>query len=160
VREIEKCYYYLHTNGDLIHKNYLDNEQVSDFRESGFVKMFWLIDITDRSTAWGMLIEAEVCGANEERLKELKEKWGITDADGKHYLDYLGLKLSQDGNQLCVTTKNFVNLQESPAGFGSNIFEALVALCRNLNYRPQKMWGNSFEDLIRNKQPPHTDKEE
>ena len=142
-------YYYLHTNGDLIYKRYLDDEQVSDFRESPFVKMFWGIDLEDRSTAWGMLVEATTLGADKKRVDELCEKWGINDTDGKRYLEYLGLEISQDGNQICVKRKDFINLQESPAGFGDDIFSALVDLCKQLKYTPQKMWGKSFSDLCK-----------
>lgn len=39
----------------------------------------------------------------------------------------------QDGNQVCAHLNDFVNLQESPAGFGDTEEEALADLRRNLN---------------------------
>jgi hypothetical protein len=42
--------YYLHTNGELIHKNYTEGIE-ADFRESDFVKAFWVLDPEDRETA-------------------------------------------------------------------------------------------------------------
>ena len=49
--------YYLHTNGELIHKNYTEGIE-ADFRESDFVKAFWVLDPEDRETAWTLLVEA------------------------------------------------------------------------------------------------------
>lgn len=38
------------------------------------------------------------------------------------------LRLFRDGNQWCVTMEDFENLQESPAGFGASVGEAIGEL--------------------------------
>ncbi len=53
-----------------------------------------------------------------------------------------------DGSDWCATKNDFTNLQESPAGFGKTAREALTALCKELGYRPSKMWGPTFERLL------------
>ena len=40
------CYYYLHTNGDLIHKS--KHSDPLDFEESDLVKKWWAIDLENR----------------------------------------------------------------------------------------------------------------
>ena len=62
-------WYYLHTNGSLIFKRF---EPESD---STFVKRVWSVDITDRLSAWTILIESLALGADKARVKELAQKW-------------------------------------------------------------------------------------
>lgn len=38
------------------------------------------------------------------------------------------IQYSIDGNQVCATFDNFINLQESPAGFGDSLKKAFLAL--------------------------------
>lgn len=68
-------YYYLHTNGDLIHKLF---EPEAD---SPFVKKVWILDTRDRGTAWRLVLEGLASGANLERAKELVDKWKLTIED-------------------------------------------------------------------------------
>lgn len=141
-------FYYLHTNGDLIFKNNLPGIE-ADIRESNFAVMSWPIDIGDREDAWQILIEALACGANRDRVQDLASKWHCDDADAQTYADRVGVLLSKDGDQWCATRENFVDLQESPAGFGDTALEAISVLCKNLGYKPQKIWGASFADLLK-----------
>lgn len=117
------CYYYLHTNGDLIHKS--KHADVSDFEESTFVKKWWLIDLENRLDTYNMLIHASMLGIRNERFKELVSKWGITDEDAVKYCDRVGLTQKMDGNSFCVQGKDFINTQESNQGFGDTLFEAI-----------------------------------
>ena len=39
---------------------------------------------------------------------------------------------SHDGDQICATLPDFINLQESPAGFGNTEMEALTDLIKAL----------------------------
>jgi hypothetical protein len=39
-----------------------------------------------------------------------------------------GIQVKKDGNQWCATQADFINLQESPAGFGDSPKEAIEAL--------------------------------
>lgn len=139
-------YYYLHTNGDLIHKN--DYEGISaDFRESPFVRAFWMIDIHNREDAWGLVVEAAALEANKDRVKELAEKWMCTDQDALIYANRIKVKIFKDGDKWCATRLDFVNIQESPIGFGDTIIEAMANLAKALGYRATKLWGNTFKDL-------------
>lgn len=48
---------------------------------------------------------------------------------------------SQDGNMVCATYHNFINLQESPAGFGETRRLAMMALQTEAPLRCQKaLW--------------------
>jgi len=142
-------YYYLHENGKLIYKTYLDGAQVADFRESPVVKMFWKLDTDKRMDAWNLLVEALSLGVDNSRISELADLWGCDNDDAQIYAENIGVVLSVDGNGCCATRKDFVNLQESVAGFGNNYLEALADLCRLLGYKAQKMWGNTFENLVK-----------
>lgn len=85
-----------------------------------------------------------------DRVQELATKWHCGNSDAQIYGDRIGVLLFLDGNQCGATKrKDFVNFQESPAGFGDTALEAMAALCKELGYRPQKMWGASFVDLLK-----------
>ncbi len=140
-------YYYLHTNGELIFKHGTDC--VADIRESDFARACWPIDPTDRANGWSLLVEALSVGAKPERVKELAEKWHCNDEDADHYAGLVGCKLTLDGNSWCATRKDFTNLQESPAGFGDTKLQAMSELCKELGYKACKIWGSSFEELLR-----------
>ena len=71
-----KHWYYLHTNGELIHKRTDPGEDRSDF-----VRRVWPCDLTDRANAWTILTEALALGARTERIRELAEKWSCDSKD-------------------------------------------------------------------------------
>jgi len=79
-------YYYLHTNGDIIGKSPYVVESDPDYFRSDFVRTYWKINLDDRSHAWTLCIEALDLGANEDRIKELIDKWGLTIDDSTEYL--------------------------------------------------------------------------
>ena len=142
-----KHWYYLHTNGDLIHKNDYDGA-AADFRESDFVKAFWMIDTKDRESVWALLVEALALGAKQERINELSEKWGCDDKDAEYYAKHVGLVLQLDGNAWCATGPGFSNLQESPAGFGDSKLEAISELAKDMGLKAGKLWNAHFSDLL------------
>lgn len=146
-------WYYLHTNGDLIYKREL-GETAADIRESDCAKALWPMDPEDRAGAWRVLVEASAAGAKPERIAELAAKWGCTDEDAHIYADHVGAILERDGNAWCAHRENFINLQESPAGFGDTCLEALAELCKELGYKPSKMWGAKFTDLLAKGEQP------
>lgn len=118
------CYYYLHENGDLIHKS--KHFDPYDFEESPFCRKWWKIDLTNRADAYNFLIAATILKANPKRIADLKTHWGIVDDDCIIYLSRVGLQWEMDGDKVCVHAPDFTNLQESPAGFGDTMFEATV----------------------------------
>ena len=141
-------WYYLHTNGELIYKRELGGT-AADIRESNFARGLWPLDPTDRAGAWNICIESLSAGANKDRVLQLAAKWGCDNEDAEHYAEYVGCLLSVDGNQQCATRKDFVCLAESPAGFGDTCLEAMADLCKTLGYKPSKMWGATFKDLLK-----------
>jgi hypothetical protein len=141
-------WYYQHKNGDLIYKREM-GDTAADLRETPFAVMLWPVDPEDRAGAWRICVEALACGAKPERVKELAEKWQCDDQDAKVYADYLGMKLTMDGDHWCATRGDFIDLQASPAGFGKTALEAFAELCKVLNFKPAKMWGSTFADLVR-----------
>ncbi len=123
-------WYYLHTNGDLIHKR---TEPEGD---SPFVKKVWKLDLEDRASAWMLCIEALALGAKRERIDELAAKWGITDEDALIFADIKGtngkplLKIFKDGDAWCAAFGDFVDIQESQCGFGETALDAFAELAK------------------------------
>lgn len=147
---MEKGYYYLHTNGELIYKRYLDNEQVADFRESDFVIMFWPISTDSRLDAWTVLVCASVLGAKAEKIKELAEKWNCNNKDAFNFAEHAGFKLQMDGNAYQATRHDFINPMESPEGYGDIALDAIVELVKVLGYKADKLgWGKTLLDLFK-----------
>jgi len=140
-------WYYLHVNGDLIYKRELGGT-AADIRESDLAIGLWPCDRTSRLSAWTMLVESLAAGANSERVSELAAHFNADEEDAKIYADKIGVILTVDGDKVCCTRHDFVNLQVSKAGFGDTSLEAMADLCRNLGYKPSKMWGSSFASLL------------
>lgn len=139
-------YYYLHTNGDLIYK--VDHDYlVADFRESDFVQTFWEIDPEDRETAWTVLVESLALGANKSKVLELANKWQCNNEDADVYAERTNIILQLDDSNWMASTSDFVNLQESIAGFGETKLEAMADLAKNLGLKPGKMWNAHLKDL-------------
>jgi hypothetical protein len=141
-------WYYLHENGDLIYKRELGGT-AADIRDSDFARGMWPIDPQDRAGAWTILIEAGAAGARPERMAELAEKWHCDNNDALMFAERFGLLLTRDGNQFVATRSDFTNLHDSPAGFGDTCLAAFTELAKELGYRPSKMWGASFADLVK-----------
>jgi len=123
-----KHYYYLHTNGALIHKNssVVDSLGASDYFDSDFVVKWWVMDDESRMDAWNLCIFSLEAGAKKERIDELILKWGLTDDDAKEYCERVCLDLGIDGSKFSVRDKNnFTNMQECPCGFGETAFAAI-----------------------------------
>lgn len=141
-------FYYLHENGCLIYKKYLDSGQQADFRESKFVKMFWPLDTNSRYDAWRICVEALALGADPARVKELADLWRCTDDDAKNFADCFGLQLYMDGDKWCATRADHQDLAGSPAGFGHTCLEAMAELLKDLDFNPSKTWGHTIKDLL------------
>lgn len=75
-------YYYLHTNGELIHKPAIVVDSDPEYFVSDFVKKVWKITHQDRGTGYVMLVEAAVHGAKMSRVLELAKKWNMDGDDG------------------------------------------------------------------------------
>ncbi len=140
--------YYLHINGDLICKRN-DAGAAADIRESSFARAMWFFDPDDRATTWTIAVEALALGANTDRVNELAQQWELSDPDGTNYAAYLGARLYMDGDQWCATRGDFVNLQESPAGFGPTALMAFADLAKELGLQPGKMWNAQLADLVK-----------
>jgi len=135
-------YYYLHENGNLIYKR-LEPDP------SDFVRKVWPIYLDARDSAWLLAIEALALGTNWERIEELATKWGLTDDDAKELVKHATLgddtpafRLFKDGDRWCATFHDFVNLQESQAGFGSSALEAFAELAKPGLLRKQLYKGD------------------
>lgn len=138
-------YYYLHVNGELIYKVYLDGGQVADFRESDLVVAFWPVDPSDRAGAYTLLVEALAAGANRDRVMELAEKWGCLGDDAKVYAERIGVNLfvPLGGKGWQVTG------QGMKVGHGETPIDALADLAKDIGWRPQKLWGSTFPERVR-----------
>lgn len=69
------------------------------------------------------------------------EKWKLTDEDAQEFIKQAPLNVFKDGDKWCATFKDFVNLQESQAGFGDTALEAFADLARQgfEKKRPEKI---------------------
>jgi hypothetical protein len=122
-------WFYLHVNGDLIYKSaYTHNE--SDFSGSPFCKKYWPVDAKNKDDVWKVMIEALAAGARKERIKELSIKWHCTNEEAEKYAEKVGLDLGMDGDAFYARAKSpdFVDMQESPCGFGDSYLEAMADL--------------------------------
>lgn len=140
-------YYYKHVNGELIYKNSPD--AIVDIRDGDLCVAAWPFDPGDRVTAWNVLIEAMALGVSPARIHEMAVKWQCTDADAVNYAERIGVRLGVDGDKKMTTRKDFVNIQESPCGFGETYLEAMASLCKQLGYTGGKMWNHTFESLLK-----------
>ena len=136
-------YYYLHSNGDLIYKRegFFDSKDC----DSNFVEAIWPIDLSDRTCAWLMLIEAGSLKADENRLDELILLWGINDKDAPNFAEVLEdiLLLKKIGDRWITTFRSniysnysdFLDPELRTLGFGKTAFEALIDLATESNER-------------------------
>lgn len=141
-------WYYLHTNGSLIYKRDYDGV-AADIRESDFALGLWPMDPTDRLGAWRIVTEALAGGADKTRAMALARLWQCDEDDAAAYAGRAGITLGKDGSAWCAKRLDFVNLQESPAGFGDSPVEAIAELLKSIGYRPSKMWGPTSLDLFK-----------
>lgn len=137
-------FYYLHQNGELIYKRDLGGT-AADLRDSYFCKMFWPVDVEDRSSAWRLLVEATALGANPTRISELAEKWGCDDEDGQFYAGQFGVSLeyNPDADRWRASVPHV-----GKAGAGDNVLAALACLAVEVGYKPVKKWGPTFAGLV------------
>lgn len=138
-------WYYLHENKDLIYKNGPD--AIVDIRDSDLCHSAWQWD-GQRQTAWRILVEALSLDASKERVRELAEKWGCTNEDAEHYAKFLGIQIGMDGEGFYARRSDFVNIQESPVGFGNSYLEAMAALATELGFSGGKIWPKDFAYLV------------
>ena len=136
--------YYLHVNKSLLVKPL---ENVSDIRESDLALGLWFFDPNDRENCWSIAVEALASGAKKERINELAQLWELTETDALIYANFQNCLIKTEGNKKQATLKTFVNIQESPAGFGDSSLEALADLAKQLGYKPFKTWGATFASL-------------
>lgn len=135
-------WYYLHTNGELIYKKNIDNGVAADIRESDFALGMWPVDPTNRLNAWTIVVEGLAAGATRSRVMELADKWKCDDVDADIYAKLMKIGVSQDDNNRWIATRN------DSRGIGETKLDAFADLARNLGYKPSKMWGPSFADLL------------
>lgn len=138
--------YYLHENGDLIYKP--GTGCIADIRDSSFSRAIWPVDPSNREHAWNVLVEGLATGATPSRVNELASKWSCNDIDAIEYAERVGCLLGVDGDQKTASRLDFINLQESPCGFGSTYLEAMADLAKQLGYIPSKTWGKTFKSLL------------
>lgn len=143
-------WYYLHENGSLIYKPSVD--AAVDIRDSDLARCMWPMDKSDRKGAWDICVEGLALGADPLRVAELAAKWGCDDADADAYASLLGIRLQLDVSQWCATGPNFINLEESPAGFGYTKLQAMAELAKSMKLGAGKMWRTTFADLLQKTQ--------
>lgn len=139
-------WYYLHENGELIYKK--DPDAIEDIRDSDLCIAAWAWD-GQRSTAWSVLVEALALDANKQKVEELAIKWKCDNEDAVNYAKYMGLDIGMDGDAFFARSLNaFVDLQQSPCGFGENYLAAFADFAKQIGYAGGKTWGATLRDKI------------
>lgn len=144
-------WYYLHVNGSLIYKREL-GDTAADIRESDFARAMWPLDPTDREGAWRIVVEALALGADPARVAELAALWQCDDKDAPIYAERVGCNLFMDGDKWCATDMHFIDLAQSPAGFGTTALQAMAELCKELGFKGGKTWNTTFADLLQRRE--------
>lgn len=121
-------YYYLHTNGTLIYKPYIDDMQVNDFTESPFCKKYWTMYDNSRMTVWNILIDAAVNGASIQHILDKAEKFKCDNDDALIYADKSDISLSVHKYDLDVWTAE----KHGKTGAGLTAIESIIDLKRAL----------------------------
>ena len=83
---MDRFFFYLHTNGDLIGKNSVVVDTDPKYFDSPFVKKVWEVDLDKREDGWKLILEALAFGANISPVKELAKRWELTFEDSKELL--------------------------------------------------------------------------
>ena len=83
-------------------------------------------------------------GRNQDLEDEMSNPFGLNEAamlNDPRSKYWPWIVFERDGNMICAHTNKFVNLHESPAGFGHTIKTAVVDLLKNMHMRCGKaMW--------------------
>lgn len=93
-------------------------------------------DLLDKFNREDNMIERIVCGIIELD-DDLVEKYG-----------FKNVKLEKDGDSFCVKLPDFKNLQESVAGFGNTIDEAIEDLYKNFTAENKKDRIEELENKV------------
>jgi hypothetical protein len=93
------CYFYLHTNGELIQKNKNYTPDGIDFNESPFCIVYWKMDKVRRFGLYEVLIAAAISGAKKTSIEKMAEIHGATDLDAMEYCRKARLKCIPIENQ-------------------------------------------------------------
>lgn len=140
-------FYYLHVEGALIFRGF-DEWREEDLNKSDLVQYYWHFHQANRADAWRICIEATVAGVHPDRVRVLTELWNIRKndySDANNYAEYLRIDLIKNLREGDFTASV---PRTGTMGRGATKFEALVALCKRVGWRPVK-GGKSFEQMIR-----------
>lgn len=125
-------YYYLHVNGNLIWKRYIDDKQEEEIYNSDLVKKFWTIRENERESLWAVAIEA-YCWGNEVTAPQVEEfsiKHNLSNLDGEFFAERAGMYVAQSSDS--VYTVGFIgDIGATPQiGTGKNALKAFIDLAR------------------------------
>ena len=129
-------WYYLHTNGDLIHRT-----SKPEIEPGGFVHRVWQIKPEHRESAYVLLVEAAVLSTQISRVLELAEKWGADGDDGLIFCERMGFDCKK------VTTeagpgyevRGSDDAPEMKTGVGATPLLALISYTRHSDLAKQAL---------------------
>lgn len=129
-------WYYLHTNGDLIHRT-----SKPEIEPGGFVHRVWQIKPEHRETAYFLLVEAAVLGARMSRVLELAKKWEADGEDGLVFCKRMGFLcnpvVTEAGAGYEVRHQD--DTPEMKTGVGSSPLLALISYTRHSELAQQAL---------------------
>lgn len=116
-------FYYLHTNGALIHKRAMPEA------DSPFVRKIWPFRTDERESGYVLLTEAAALGADMKRILELAKLWGMDGTDGLIFCDRMGFVCnpheSEAGNGFLLWHRD--DDEQRSRGEGSSPLLALIS---------------------------------
>lgn len=129
-------YYYLHSNGQLMHLSQKSLDQKPDFLKLKFVQFHWKLDTNDRNSIMIMLLQAEALNVDKKRIYALMKLYEITDEDLSNYVAKAKLEFCEKTGLFFVHHAWYDDPNDIIIGNGATLWDALVDLIK-------KEWKNS-----------------
>lgn len=129
-------YYYLHSNGQLMHLSQKSLDQKPDFLKLKFVQFHWEVDTNNRNSIMIMLLQAEALNVDKNRINALKKLYAITDKDLFNYIIKAELEFCEKDSLYFVHHVWYDDHNDIIIGNGDTLWDALVDLVK-------KDWKNS-----------------
>lgn len=131
-------WYYLHTNGDLIHKT-----SKPEIEPGGFVHRVWPLKPEERESVYVLLIEAAVLGARMSRVLELAGKWGADGDDGLIFCKRMGFECKPVTTEAGAgyEVRHGEDTPDMKTGVGSTPLLALISYTRHSELANDRLPG-------------------
>jgi uncharacterized protein YpiB (UPF0302 family) len=113
-------YIHLLKNGSLMYTDFLlESDQK--------VQKTWSYNPNRRVSAYEVLVKAHAAGADSKQLQQVRESWGMDDADSKIFASCMNIELQETKKGWVANWKSNPNAPTLPK---ESVFEAVAALSK------------------------------